>query len=186
MTERADGGSAGRAGPGKGEEAALRRRAARARAAGRAWLRFLVAFWPFVLGAACVAAGLAAIVLGYLGASGTLVVGLQVPYLMSGGLLGLALVTLGSALLVAHAVGRQAKLMRRMLEEVRGRAATVSPGPPAPSGNSVVVVAEGGRTFHRPDCLIVAGKDVRRLEPAGAAGKGLLPCRICDPEPATA
>ena len=48
-----------------------------------------------VVGAALVAAGVAAVVVGYLGASHTILVAGQVPYLISGGLLGVALVFLG-------------------------------------------------------------------------------------------
>jgi hypothetical protein len=48
-----------------------------------------------VIGAALVTGGLAAVVVGYLGASGTVLVAGQIPYLISGGLLGVALVFLG-------------------------------------------------------------------------------------------
>lgn len=57
-----------------------------------------------VLGTVLVVAGLAAIGAGWWGASGTRDVSDQIPYLISGGLLGLALVVLGTALLVVQAL----------------------------------------------------------------------------------
>jgi len=83
------------------------------------WMAFAAAFWPFILGCVLVAGGFAAIVIGYFGVSGTIYPGLQLPYLVSGVALGLALVIAGSALLVGHALGRQARLLRRLLAEVQ-------------------------------------------------------------------
>ncbi len=151
----------------------------RADAGRSSWLAFLGAFWPFLLGALLVAGGLAAIVLGYLGVAGTVHVGLQLPYLASGTLLGLALVVFGSALLVLHTVGRQTRLLRRLLEE-RGLPAAPSPSAPL-SQDGVVLVARGAARFHRPGCLLVEGREARRLKPATAVCQGLQPCGVCDP-----
>ncbi|MGH2739308.1 MAG: hypothetical protein ACRDH6_02325 [Actinomycetota bacterium] len=141
---------------------------------------FFVAFWPFILGSALIAGGLAAIVIAYFGVAGTLHVGLQLPYAVSGGLLGLALVIVGSALLVLHALGRQARLLRRLLEEsVRPESVSADGGAASPNG--MVFVARGARTFHRPDCVMVEGKQTRRLRVKTAKGRGLSACRICDP-----
>lgn len=54
------------------------------------------------VGSALVAGGLAAVVVGYLGASHTILVAGQVPYLISGGLLGVALVFLGGLVYFAY------------------------------------------------------------------------------------
>lgn len=160
----------------------LRLRRMKRPGAARPWRAFLGAFWPFLLGAALVAGGLAAIVLGYVGVAGTVHVGLQLPYLVSGALLGLALVVLGSALLVVQVLGRQARLLRRLLEETRGApVAEPAPAASAPSGDGVVLVARGAKRFHRPGCLLVEGKEARRLKPATAARRGLEPCEVCDP-----
>lgn len=148
------------------------------RSGGRpAWTPFLARFWPFILGSALVAGGLAAIVLGYYGASGTLHVGLQMPYLLSGGLLGLALVLFGCALLVVHALNRQARLLERLLAQ---RSAPAPP-PPAEPANGLVVVPPGASMFHRPSCSLVEGKTARRLKIATARRRGLAACPLCDP-----
>ncbi len=147
----------------------------------RGWLAFLGAFWPFILGALLVAGGVAAIVLGYLGVSGTVVVGLQLPYLVSGALLGLALVIVGSALLIAQILARQARLTSRLIQELR-TASSAAAGDGG-GGNGVVVAVKGGRWYHRPGCLLVQGKDVRRLRPGTQPARRLSPCRVCDPPP---
>lgn len=55
-----------------------------------------------VVGAVLVAAGVAAVVVGYVGASHTILVAGQIPYLISGGLLGVALVFLGGLVYFAY------------------------------------------------------------------------------------
>jgi hypothetical protein len=145
----------------------------------RPWRSFLAAFWPFILGSVLVAGGLAAIVLGYLGVAGTVHVGLQLPYLASGALLGLALVVLGSALLVLHGLAGQTRLLRRLLEQ---RASGADTGvASAPQTDGVVLVPRGAKRFHRPGCLLVEGKEVRRLKSITAVRRGLEPCEVCDP-----
>ncbi|HMA46790.1 MAG TPA: hypothetical protein VKP11_06280, partial [Frankiaceae bacterium] len=42
-----------------------------------------------------------------------------------------------------------------------------------------------GRTFHRPDCRLLAGKPTQRVGPAEVAERKLTPCRLCDPLGAT-
>jgi hypothetical protein len=144
----------------------------------KGWLAFVGAFWAFILGSMLVSGGLAAIVLGYLGVAGTLHVGLQLPYLVSGGLLGLALVVLGSALIVLQVLGRQVRLLRRLVERTQATSATI--GTPVETDGSVVAV-KGARRFHRPDCILVRGKDVERLPREAASERGLAPCEVCDP-----
>ncbi len=42
----------------------------------------------------------------------------------------------------------------------------------------------GGGTYHRPDCLLVQGRD--DPQPVGrtaVAARGLRPCPLCDPDP---
>src|SRR3954451_13218572 len=106
----------------------------------RPWSAFVGAFWPFVLGCVLLAGGLAAIVIGYLGVSGTVFVGLQVPYLVSGVALGLALCIVGTGLLVVQVLTRQTRLLRRVLAEMdappRDLTATASPVRPGAATSS--------------------------------------------------
>jgi len=50
--------------------------------------------------------GLVLIIVGYVGVSGTLDVGEQMPYLVSGGILGLALVAIGMSLVMRYSLAR--------------------------------------------------------------------------------
>ena len=54
--------------------------------------------WDRVGAAALVAVGLSALLLGWIGMSGTVLTFQQLPYLLSGGLLGFSVITVGAAL----------------------------------------------------------------------------------------
>jgi hypothetical protein len=59
-----------------------------------------------ILGGVLVAVGIVAVLVGYFGASGTTNVYEQVPYALSGGVLGLGLIVLGSALIIRFSLAR--------------------------------------------------------------------------------
>ena len=70
-----------------------------------------------VLAGAIVAAGFALIGLGWRGVAGLVSVPLQIPYLMSGGVGGLALIGTGAALLAVQAGRHRRAVERRDLDE---------------------------------------------------------------------
>jgi hypothetical protein len=76
---------------------------------------FRLSVW---LGGALVAAGFGAIALAWRGAAALLLVPLQIPYLISGGLAGLGLIVLGLVLLNVQAGRRLAAERRRRLDRV--------------------------------------------------------------------
>ena len=142
--------------------------------------------------------GLLVIVLGWYGASHTPYLFEQVPYLISGGLFGLALVVGGGLCYFGSWVARGAQLQRQSAAEVvalltdirtelalrpvpadatrvpsRQRRATTSNG----SGGAFVATS-GGSMLHRPECTVVAGReDLQRV----TTSSGLAPCRLCEP-----
>lgn len=59
-----------------------------------------------VIGIVGIAVGLAAIALGYWGASGTAVLNEQISYLISGGLLGIGITIVGAAIYLRYTTGR--------------------------------------------------------------------------------
>ena len=65
--------------------------------------------WLFAAGAALVVAGLLCILVGWVGTSRTVLVAGQIPYLVSGGLLGLGLVFIGGFLYFGHWVAVMAR-----------------------------------------------------------------------------
>jgi hypothetical protein len=58
--------------------------------------------WLFALGGALVVAGFVAVIIGWVGTSQTVLVSGQIPYVVSGGLLGLGLIFLGAFLYFGH------------------------------------------------------------------------------------
>ena len=134
------------------------------------------------LGLSFCVAGFAAIWAGWNGAASYNDIRKQFPYLISGGVTGLALVVIGVGLLIiqsqrADRVQLEANLveLRAILERVTGAPATNG----SESGGGQVVA--GPNAYHRPSCKLVAGRDLRKMTPEQAAAAGLDPCRTCRP-----
>jgi len=156
------------------------------RSRGRA--TFPVGRWMMITGGALATLGVIAILLGWLGASRTPYVFEQIPYMISGGLLGVALACLGGLFYFAY-------WMTRTLEESRVQSdATMKAlgrieellvprngsGPAGHRGNGAPFVRTGkGTMFHRPDCVVVSGRD--DLTPVAESGEDFVPCKICEP-----
>lgn len=124
--------------------------------------------------------GFAAILLGWYGAARTPLVFEQIPYLISGGLLGTGLVFGGGLLYLTSWLSRLAAQQRDDAAMLRDLLARL-PAQLAPSGRApdVYLMTPTGTMFHRPECSVVAGRDdvreVRGDEP------GLHPCKLCRP-----
>jgi hypothetical protein len=151
-------------------------------------IRFLHSFWQLVAGALLMGGGGAAIYLGWYGASHTRDVTDQLPYLISGGLLGSALVILGGSFYFSFYVSRLHAATRRqaiVLERVIDRLEALQTAQPVTSGASsaadAVLVPAGGKRFHRPGCALVARKQADRLSLEEASERGLQPCKVCAP-----
>ena len=136
------------------------------------------------LGLGIVALGFLAIGLGYNGAAGTIALPAQLPYLVSGGLIGISLVILGAALLIVQA-GREdrQRLEALLLQLVEASAtATTTATAVAVPINVDGLFAAGSASFHRPECRLVEGRDdVNYLTGAEAGANGLKACRVCQP-----
>lgn len=140
--------------------------------------------WLAVAGGVALALGLVAIVLGWYGSAQTTLDFEQTPYLISGGILGLALVVGGGLLYVcawltrlvrdnaaAHA---RAAAHQDRVEQALARLAEQLSG----STDEGVVVTEGGSMLHRPSCAATAGQEVHLAGPDEVA----LPlCGLCRP-----
>jgi hypothetical protein len=127
------------------------------------------------------------IFLGWNGAASYDRVSAQIPYLVSGGVGGLALVVLGSALIVAQSHRGDRAALQATLEDLRdtlGRVAAaeevvaVAHGVAADAG----VVLAGPSSYHRPDCRLIEGQaGLTPMQTSAAQAQGLEPCRICAP-----
>lgn len=153
-----------------------------------------------VLGGIVAPLGLVVVLLGWWGASHTPYVFEQVPYLVSGGLFGLGLVFLGAFFYFAHWMTQLVKEHRTQSEAILGALARLqeqlatplatstnghipTSGPAAPAGPGaagagLLVSTSRGTMAHRPECVVVAGKQDLRVVEAGAE---LAACKLCDP-----
>ncbi len=132
--------------------------------------------------------GLFLIFLGWNGAASYDRVQAQVPYVISGGLAGLALVVIGAAMLISYGHRNDRAALQATIEELRDTLAhgTALPADPVATGPVTAAggagVLAGADTFHRPDCKLVAGQSGLSAMSADAAReRGLEPCRICNP-----
>ena len=133
------------------------------------------------------AIGLLLILLGWNGAAGQLTLLGQIPFILSGGLIGVSLVILGAAMLVVQSAREDRAMLEAKLDllaeavlEAGGRTRADAPG-----DLSGLVVA-GTASYHVPGCRLVDGREeTTYLTPVEAAGRGLKACRVCSPESAT-
>lgn len=150
--------------------------------------------WLLIGGGTLVPLGILLVVLGWWGASQTPLLFEQIPYLISGGLLGLCLAFVGGFLYFAYwhtVVIRDARAQSKELTEALGRIETLlAAGAAQAGGPSSNVFGPGtvllgpvstpnGTMFHRPDCPVVTGRD--GLRPANPEDPALRPCLICNP-----
>ena len=141
--------------------------------------------------------GLLAIGLGWYGAAHTPYLFEQVPYLISGGILGLGLALVGGLVYFGSWLARSAAaqerksdelaaLLREIRDELREAPRTAAPsrrtsssGSSGTNGKAPFVATARGGMLHRPDCAVVAGRT--DLHAVSASGDGLAPCSLCHP-----
>ena len=152
--------------------------------------------WLMAAGPVLVVFGLLLIYLGWYGASNTTRVFLQIPYMISGGLLGVGLMFTGGFLYFARwlndlvnenqrraaAAERQAEVLERIEALLAAGAIAGDRAAPAPvsavTGTDSWVATPRGKLYHRPDCSMVSGREVRSVN---GDVDNLKPCQICGP-----
>jgi hypothetical protein len=162
-----------------------------------------------ILGGVAMPAGILVIIVGWYGAAHTFRTYAQLDYLISGGLLGLALVVFGGFCYFGYFLTRMVQLFRttqtqdrqtlETLERISVQLAQLAPagsGLPAPAGvaapapsgvtpvasrgfSPVLVATRHGSMAHLPTCPVVA--DNPDLRPANLEDPNLIPCQICQP-----
>lgn len=139
--------------------------------------------WLPLIGAGFVMLGVLLMLLGWRGASTTPLVFEQLPYLISGGELGGALVTLGGLVYFSYwltVLVRDQRETHRLLGELLTLAQGDRPtSQAAAAGTPALVATARGDMAHLPDCPVV--KDREDLRPLGADAAGLKLCGICHP-----
>lgn len=124
--------------------------------------------------------GFVVMFLGWNGASSYPNVAQQFPYLISGGVIGLAIVVVGAALLIVQ----NHRVDRARLEAAIDRlaAAVDRQGGALPDAGVGGYVVAGQSSYHRVDCTLAEARDDAELVGINdAIDRGLSPCRVCTP-----
>jgi hypothetical protein len=160
-----------------------------------------------VLGGVAMPAGVLVIIVGWYGAAHTFRTYAQLDYLISGGLLGLALVISGGFCYFGYWLTRMVQLLRTNQNQERqsldtlerisaqleqlGSLASVAPPPPSRAAASGItpapsrgftpglVATANGTMAHLPTCPVVANNP--DLRPVRFDDPNLTPCQICQP-----
>jgi hypothetical protein len=162
-------------------------------------------FWAWVwesiypvLGWILIGAGTIVIALAWWGVSRNAIVAKQLPYLASGGIGGLALITLGGRVMMIRDLRRDSGRLDRLehmvlelhdvlLERADAAGFTAAHGESAAGGRtteatSVFALPRGNR-YHRASCRVLANKsDVIAVTPAVRKKRNLVPCPLCEPD----
>ena len=138
-----------------------------------------------LLGLLLAAVGFAVIGKAWDGAASINFVQGQIPYLLSGGFMGLALVVTGCTLIFLSTLRTERRALHDKFDEMStllartlNRMQVTSGG----AGTSAEEVVAAASVYHRATCRILNGKDgVTTITVEQAAGEGLTPCRACEP-----
>ena len=131
--------------------------------------------------------GFAGIFLGWNGAASSNVSMAQFPFLISGGVTGLAIVVVGAAMLVIQSAREDRARLEAVLERIAiateaggGVARRPSAAAAVPGGGMLVLA--GTTSYHRLDCSLAEARDEARVIPIEEAFQGRVePCRVCRP-----
>ena len=141
------------------------------------------------LGWICVGLGFLALIIGYFGVANETIVEKQLPYLLSGGLAGIALGVFGARLLLIQDLRRDSGRLDRletMVAQLHGALLSRSDAPrqrtEVAAGSATLMALPTGTSFHTASCPMLTGKE--RAEPVGErdiASRSLVPCPLCEP-----
>jgi len=149
--------------------------------------------WLLVIGGALMPLGFVLILIGWAGAAHTPLLFEQIPYMISGGLLGLALVFSGGLVYFAYwltLLVRESRTAREDLQASLSRLETLlaggamiggsfAPAEEAVNGHSSFVATATGTMIHRPDCVAVANR--QGLRAVSPDTPGYTACGLCEP-----
>ena len=142
-----------------------------------------------LLGLTFIAGGFVVLYFGWNGAAGRNFVQGQLPYLLSGGFTGLALVVTGSVLLLIASSRAERQILTDKFDELSlllGRTLNRMQVSSNGSTEGQEQVIAGTTTYHRAGCKILEGKkNLTTLSIDQAVAEGLTPCRACEPPAAS-
>ena len=136
--------------------------------------------------------GFGAIFFGWNGAASKNVSMAQFPFLISGGVTGIALVVIGAAMLIIQNAREDRARLEAVMERVaaaleagatgaRGGAHANVGGGGFGGGGGAMVLA-GSTSYHRLDCTLAEARDEARVVGLEeASSRRMEPCRVCRP-----
>ena len=139
------------------------------------------------LGVAVLLIGFVVIFLGWNGAASFNDLRQQFPYLISGGIAGLALVAVGAALLLVEALRTERAELQSSIDDLRRAIESMSTTSSVAAASASVAASDlvlaGRGSYHRQDCRLVQGRDdpFPLITADEADEQGLTACRICNP-----
>jgi hypothetical protein len=138
--------------------------------------------WLLIAGAVIAPLGVLLILLGWVGAARTPFVFEQLPYVISGGLLGLALVFIGGFVYFTYWQTRAVRESRQQQQELLAKldqiVVLLANDAPVASAERLVTTAKGAM-YHRPECPVAQRSG--KLKTVRGDERGLRPCGICNP-----
>lgn len=130
--------------------------------------------------------GVIFVILGWYGAANTNILTEQIPYLISGGLLGVALIIVAGFLASSASLERENRELRRDLVRALGSVGSGSGrfelSAAGNTGDGKVFLVSGGQSYHFAGCPIVEGKDGSSVTLEEAQRSGYRTCKLCGPE----
>jgi hypothetical protein len=133
--------------------------------------------------------GLVLVLLGWYGSAHTTRLFEQIPYMISGGLLGVVCMIAGGFCYFGYFLARLLATSREMLDSLlrlEERFETIGLSASSPVDRSArlplvpLVATKTGTMYHRPECTTIAGRSPAELRTVRATD-GLAPCRMCIP-----
>ena len=138
-----------------------------------------------LIAVALLGAGIVFVILGWYGAAHTNILTEQIPYLISGGLLGMGLIIVAGVMASGASQERSNDDLRRDIAQALAAMSSRAPDPGvradafSQNGRHVFVIP-GGRSYHVAGCPILEGKEgVKELQPAEASSSGYAACKLC-------
>jgi hypothetical protein len=138
-----------------------------------------------ILGLTFITAGFVFIFMAWNGSASQNIIMAQFPYVISGGIAGMALIATGSMLLFLSTIRAERQLMADKFDEVLtllSRSLAAAQFSTNGGSDASVKVIAASAHYHRQECKILEGKQgLTRISLQQAVSEGLQPCRVCGP-----
>jgi hypothetical protein len=155
-----------------------------------------------VVGWVLVGVGALMILLGYFGVAHQVLVAKQLPYLVSGGILGVGVIAVGVMFLGTEEIRQDSGRLDRLERMVNELHLALLARPDAPqttpldtataaqphstngTAPTAFIALPTGTIYHLPTCRVVQGKQAAQLVTASTIERrSLAPCALCEPGP---